>query len=764
MRITINPAPARALVDSYNGAARTVSLAATELAPLLAEADQLLGVSSDVVGLLHDLADDLREDAKDLDWRIDYLEHSDRAIQLPSGRITAKHMHEPTMSASELAQALKALTSTDDHLRDRHVEALLDGVKAYARHDSASPEWNEIVDFWNEDLDDPALRSDLADAADRLNRIDATSAEIEFLLDELEAHSGNPHFLATVFNDIGPQATLELTELMSLLAWKEALSSDEHGPNLTVDPIAMRTTLSNALGQASQATRPNPRQPGTLWALGDYWFDQLLESGIETHDVLFGDDRTILHDGLPALFADGEFRTGVAAEVGVIGMKVMNHEITVERGPGSPLYEGFDQLETAWEDRGGHLLNPSTKDPIAAATVLAFEYDDGRTGVQIVADGDFDNMNRDRAGAIYAPLVLAGTIEAERLAVTDGTVTSPELLYTVFGNKKTLFDTIESHRATVDYGPELTMAFAHVVADTLPHVLAVASKGEPGFVVVDGATMPSDRAGIHLDEEQLKWIAGAIFRDTDARAHLAGAMVLLQRTTLLGEPTGQDFQRAAQLHGAIINGYNRADIADAVDRDAEIAAINSWIDRGWAGVQIGADLVPLLGEGVALAGHANDGLNLLGHDPLHEQLHLDSSELTTAMGQAQSRIHDVYDEGRLFVFDRAFERMQIQLAANGGDPKALPDDLAAIFEAVSTHPDITEFTPGETTLYEIRTAGLKENEVAGEGSPAFDHQPLAEHALASIAEDMTVNGAVLFEQWSAYGQGIEQSAVGESNE
>ncbi len=736
--ISINPGPARDLVGEMRHAASTVGKVERDLEPLLVEAVSLIGGLPDVTGLLGVLSEDLSDDAKDLEWRIDYLEASDRAVPLPEGRIGGR-MHEPTMTASELAEAFRNVLAADDHLRRDDLDTILDGLKAYTRHDSGDPEWDEVVDFWNDDLDDNELRSDLADVADRLNRIDITLADVAFLLDELEAHSAQPRFLAQVFNDLGPEATLDLTETISILAYTDALSSRNHGPDFDIDPITMRTTLSNALGDASHGTRPNPRQEGRLDLLSDYWFDRLFEHGIETHDVLFGSDRVIVHDGLPALFADGDFRTDVAAKAGIVGMQILNHEVTVERGAASPLYPGFAELETAWESRGGMLVQPATADPRAAATVLAHEYGDGRTGVEVIADGDFDNMQHDRVGAIYGPLVFSGTVEAERLAVTDGIVTDPDLLQIVFGNKKSLFDTIEGHRADVEYGPELTMAFAHVVADTLPHVMVVEAKVDPGFVAISGEPVPSDWSGIHISSEELKWVLGALFQNDDAREYLGVEIAFVQRAGLLENASPRSFNKAGELAGAWINGYNVASIERAQDAEAEIAAINAWVDRGWSAVEITADLVPGGGTALKVVGHVNDALDLVGEGPLHTYLHRSGSEVAGAEAQAESRVFASHNHARRFVFDRAFTLMQAELSVSDGDTEALSPTSAAIFELVMDSDHMPDITLGETTIHELESL------------------PNGENALNSLAGSAAARDGVLFVEFGSFREGLSEA-------
>ena len=751
MLVSIHSNNARQLARDYRQAKTDIDGSIDRLGSLVQQGAELLGTHQPpAVDLFTQVSTGLGAAAEDLEWRIDYIEESDRSFEF-NGKLIINGMpsQEPegTMSADELADAFRQLIGENDRFRQRDMDAILEGLREFVNDDFGSPEWDDIIDYWNEELEDRDLQEDLADAMERLNRTEIAADQLAALIGELEANEGDPWFLADVFEQLGPEATLELTEIVGVVSWRKALAGNGHGPELEHDPQEMSRVLSEALGEASFATEPVGRHGRLGPVLGDDWFDQLLDEGvIEVNGWPF-DDYEVLHDGLPALFGDGVFRTEVASDVGVVGMRVMNHEVRVDRGVGSPFYDGFAELGTSWEKRGGDLLAPATKDPEAASNVLNHTYDDGRTGTAIIADGDFDNMNQELVAAIYGPLIVAGTVEAEDLAVTDGVVTDPELLEQAWTAKTDLFEAIEAHRADVEYGPELTMAFATVVADTIPHAMVVSEKSGDGFIVTEGEQVPSDRAGIHLSEEQLTWLLGALFRDEAARFELGVVIAVTQRFGVLEDAGPNAYEGAGELHGAWINGYNVAILENAVDADAEQARINDLIDGGWDGVQVVAGLLPGGGTAIKVVGHVDSVLGAFGEDAVHEQFHLPENNVAEARGVAGREIRETRDEARHFVFDRAFERMQADLVVNGGDPSALAGTSAAIFERVSSHPDIAGFEPGVTTIHDIRT----------DGERSWD-------AYLSVTETMIATEPGLEESLRHYWDGLQSAWIGESNE
>lgn len=249
-------------------------------------------------------------------------------------------------------------------------------------------------------------------------------AVIERLLDasaRVAVAADDPEFTAALFEDLGPEDTARLPALVAGAAWSDMYTTGGEG----FDAPAAMAPVSEALGTASPA-------------LGDAFWDDLFARATTTESVedpnlgWWGDDTAeVVDDAFPALFVAGTFAPDVATRAGQLGIDILNGQradgtlVHVRRGPGSPLYDGFDDMDTHWEDRGAMLVEAAARTPQAATDLLGdernadvltdnhFGRDEGEAGTEHVPDWGV-------VGDEVAGLVEAGTIE--NLAVDpDGT-------------------------------------------------------------------------------------------------------------------------------------------------------------------------------------------------------------------------------------------------------------------------------------------------------------------------------------------------------
>lgn len=247
---------------------------------------------------------------------------------------------------------------------------------------------------------------------------------IERLLDvsaRTAVGADDPEFTAALFEDLGPEDTARLPTLVAGAAWSDAYTTGGEG----FDAPAAMAPFSEALGTAS------PALPDAFW--DDLFARATTSESVEDPNLgWWGDDTAeVVDDAFPALFVAGTFTPDVATRAGQLGIDILNGQqadgtlVHVRRGMGSPLYDGFDDMATHWEDRGAMLVEAASRTPQAATDLLG---DDRNAAV--LTDNDF-GRDEGEAGTEHVPdwgvvgdevgsLVEAGTIE--NLAVDpDGT-------------------------------------------------------------------------------------------------------------------------------------------------------------------------------------------------------------------------------------------------------------------------------------------------------------------------------------------------------
>jgi hypothetical protein len=219
-------------------------------------------------------------------------------------------------------------------------------------------------------------------------------------------------FTTALFDDLGPNDTVELPRLVSRAAWSDTYTTGGHG----FDAAAVMRPFSSALAAAS------PALPDAFW-------DDVFAAGM-TRDTVedanlgwWGDhEAVVIDDTFPALFIAGGFAPDVASRAGQLGIDILNGQradgmwVQVERGQGSPLYDDFDRMATHWEDRGSMLVEAASRTPEAATDLLrdernaailtdnAFGRDDNGVGTEHVPSWRV-------AGDEVGDLIRAGTID-----------------------------------------------------------------------------------------------------------------------------------------------------------------------------------------------------------------------------------------------------------------------------------------------------------------------------------------------------------------
>ena len=172
------------------------------------------------------------------------------------------------------------------------------------------------------------------------------------------------------------------------------------------------------------------------------------------------------------------------------------------------------------------------------------------------------------------------------------------------------------------------------------------------------------------------------------------------------------------MHAANDTDYGRGLHAAPVDRLSErvlfaeqvvreIEAANARVDTLFGGVEFAAQFVPYGPQAIEATGDLDDLLELAGVNPIEDFGHADTDGIVeAARTSARSEVHASDVRARHFVFGRAYEQMQAELLTAG--PDALSDTSRAIFDHMQTEPALAQaFSPGETTIAELRSAGAE---------------------------------------------------------
>lgn len=715
-RVAIRPWAAGALVREYRLAASELALMSRELRSAVAEASDLLGDPTPAVAMmLEGVAIELADDGDDLSWRLDLIVRHDGSVDTHGRRIADLPERRPALSAfmaNELAEVFAGLVDDGIVLDSRDRARLSEGLHEYVDN-TYSERWGYVTDFWADELADEnrQLSSELLDITRDMARHTPTLSQLQAVFDELAAQQHDPGYLAQFFRALGAENTAAVPLLLSDAAYSEALNV-RRDIEFSADPIELRDSFATSLAVASKATTTD-RIGSVHTVLGGGWFDDLFDEATWFENNWIADDEHHLNDTFPALFAAGEFRADIAERAGILGLSVFDHAVTVDRGWGSPLFAGFDEFETNWEDRAGLLTGAAARVPSAAAAVLIAETRSGRSGAQVVADRSYNHMDRDVVGAHYAELIFAGTVLAERKALADGIDT--RALHDPLHAKAALIESVaEQVRQDTDEDPypdAVNLVLTQMAVQTLPHFVQLPFRTDSAAVVVDideGAkAMPSTEAGIYVDPEYLQNFLGALFRHEEHRVEIVTALVFAQRQAYGANPTLETVRQVGKTDGAMVSAYNIANIDDAMAIGREINAANERADMLWNTIDFAMGHTPLPGARAIDKGlgGADELLGAFGVNPIEDFIHGDSSTIVeTARREATSELFGIEPRAGRFVFANAFETMQAEYRGGGYDGLSLTS--RTIFERMEAHPVIgPEFEVGETKLGELTSIG-----------------------------------------------------------
>ena len=275
-----------------------------------------------------------------------------------------------TGTPGEMADSIRALLAAGGDLSDDEVDDLIAAYNA-----ASGQQYLQVGSTYGGVLITPDNQASVIWQAilDHNDWDDALSGTtIDQLLDlsaRLAVAAGDGDFTTALFDDLGAEDTARLPHVVAHLAWSDQYTTGGHG----FDARTMMSPFSAALATASG------NLPEAFW-------DDVFAAGQHRDSVedanlgWWGDhEATVVDDAFPALFLAGGFSPAVAQRAGQLGVDILNGQqadglwVQVRRGQGSPLYEGFDQMATRWEDRGGVLLESAATTPEAATALLRDE-------------------------------------------------------------------------------------------------------------------------------------------------------------------------------------------------------------------------------------------------------------------------------------------------------------------------------------------------------------------------------------------------------
>ncbi len=681
-KVRIDIDAAEDLGQAYRNAGRHLDDMADDLAGLFAEANQLLDhcISPDVINDLRDLADDLRSDHDDLQWRADFLESVDGPIDVDGRRIDylpANRPPAPPMGSAAAAEWVAAIVGT-----------------------------------WNGSDGKPATIDDLTD--------------IQHLL---ETARHKPEWLTRFFRELGPVATYQLSAMVTVLVRDQITSEVLHQAEPTLfDPAAFRRALADSLALASTTTRePRVRRPGAdpqrYNPLGDYWFDDLRQAGTTYHGevstdwVRLFDTDTRLHPE----WVDALATTGLEI---VDGQQQLEVAWTEHREPHTGLWV-IDPTHQHDSDLLQILFNPAINTRGAATNALLQPTANGRTGAQIVTARNYDNSD---VGIALSALTLAGTMAAMNDSIHDGHATDPVLAENAMRATGAVIEAIALeeafHSNRPPYDGARTLAFGTIIVAALPHAMTVGDTGLDTGIYTPGQPIPSASSGIEIEADNLALAMGALFRNEPMRNYLGAEANIAMRQQLL-DPTDSDHHAIGEMNGVLVYALNRANITAAEAQQAAIDNFNSTADQIWNTVEFVADEIPFGKPVVKVIRQATSYLDVIGIDLQQEVIDaaFNASSIDTSLPSpedaritAQLNMDSAYRNANRTILAAEIDRTQT-LLTHGTPIENLPESSIAILDAMqATFGD--NFTPGHTTYAELAL------------------NPTTQHHLASIAQNL----------------------------
>lgn len=293
--------------------------------------------------------------------------------------LMAAFASDPDATSEEaMRAALDQLTGSPEQLADEYADIIADldvgEDDIQDLQDALSAALAEVTNEASHSSQPWPSEAELAERAWERVRLMEEWDEIDVSIGErlaeasakLERRANDPTYTADFFEALGPENALALAETASIIAWNDMYAGIGGVPSTrtTIE------TVSEALATAS------PR-------LGRDYVDELVDLGLteeheDTNGIWFGGGRDYLelNDALPLLFTSGEFSTEFSEVIGQLGIDVLagedadGNEIDVDKGVGSPFFDGFDELQTAWQGRGVVLVEAAARNAGAANELL----------------------------------------------------------------------------------------------------------------------------------------------------------------------------------------------------------------------------------------------------------------------------------------------------------------------------------------------------------------------------------------------------------
>ncbi len=679
-KVSIDIDAADDLSDAYLHASRIIGDVADDIGALIAEANQLLDhcVSNDIVDTLHHVAGDLQRDRDDLRWRATYLQSIDGPIDTNGRRFDF-------------------LPTTADTSPPTNAPAAAERVAT-------------LVGTWTGADGQPATVDDLED--------------IRTLLTSVQH---DPAWLGRFFRDLGPDATYQLSAMVSVLMREQITNESLHQTEpSTFDPSAFRHTLADSLATASHVTDPHRGHPTSRAStrpllLGDDWFDELRDAGTTYHGE-------VAADWVHLFDTDNRIRTEWTTALATTGLEIADgqHQLELAYIERKDPHTGLWVLDTP-SPREGELLqilfDPAQHDPHIAATVLVDPTSNGRTGAQIVAA-----RTHDTTGTALANLTLAGTTGAMNASITNGTATDPALAEEAMRATGAVIEAIGHEQAhnpdRQPYEGARTLAFGEIIVAALPHFMSVGDTGLDTAIYTEGQPIPSASSGIEVEADNLGYALGALFRNEPMRNHIGAEANIAMRQLLLNPDQG-DHQAVGEMNGVLVFALNNANISAADAQQAAIDNFNSTADQIWDTFEFVADEIPFGKPVVRVVREATSYLDVVGIDLQQEVIDaaFESSGIDTplpspeqARVEAQLNLDSAFRNANQTILAAELDRTQT-LLANGTPVDDLPQTSITILDEMERAfgPD---FTPGQTNYTDLSL------------------NPTHQHRLASIAENL----------------------------
>lgn len=347
-------------------------------------------------------------------------------------------------------------------------------------------------------------------------------------------------FTTSFYEALGPETAAQLPRAITLASWSDHVRTSGE-PGFDVDDALIAVDVS--LAQASSS-------------LDGEWRDALFAGAV--------DDGTA-DDAFPLLFRYGQYSTPFATSAGQLGLDVLHGEVTVDRGVGSPGYDDFDVLSTAWEERGTVLLDAAARTPEAANALLLEQENAGWiTDDTFGRDGRHSPDWHEIDGPVRA-LIVAGTVE---LFATDPADARRAAINVIEGALE---------EGPGDASDALAGAYGEMTLTYLPDF-----SRSPGF---DASPVYDPIGGAHI---QIGAFQAAQFVSLAMTDETARERILRMRDVLdlqiavdgmqgeLRNPVWQ--QRLANVDGIVLSAANGEEFLSAEEADAAAEEFNSNVD------------------------------------------------------------------------------------------------------------------------------------------------------------------------------------------